>query len=553
MSEIQKSFLEKLALPTRMGITAKFMLSIIIVMSVTLLSSAFIIYSQQSSTINSLLQKSDAMVKKLVNRNQAATKQAQLHKVKGLSALLATIAPSAIAEFDLSSLKNYADMVRQDEDIGYAAFENKTGNSLAASGDKSKILKGDFVKSKIEYDGVELGKVIIGFNYNRLVKDTKEAAVETAVDSQKMMDAGKDALDTTKTSLFVLAFICSLITVAVVYWMFMVLVIRRLSNLEGRMKNIAEGDGDLTQRVEIKSKDAIDRVGLYFNSFLDKIHNAISSVNNASKQLSASAKELSSITDTTKGSIDNQQIETEQVATAINEMAATVSEVARSATDAAGATHDADEQATEGKKIVTLSIEYIHVLVDDIEEASNVINLLRTDSENIGSVLDVIQGIAEQTNLLALNAAIEAARAGEQGRGFAVVADEVRTLASRTQESTTEIKSIIDNIQIGAEKAVSAMEKGRQQVQQSVEKTTEAGSSLELITEAVAKINMMNTQIASAAEEQNAVAEEINININKISDHTAQTASGAQTTQMASTELESISSQLDELMTHFRI
>lgn len=553
MSEIKKPLSARLLSLSKMDITGRFTISIIVVMTLTFLASAKIIYSLQSSALDSLLATSDSTVQKLFDTNKSEAKKAQLAKIKNLAKLLAEIAPPAIAEFDLSSLTHYAEMVHHDTDIGYAAFVDKSGNVLATSGDKTKISSDNFTRVIMEDEGVELGKVVLGFNYNRLDKHVEEASKQSKMDSQMMLNAGNEALATSTVGLLVSMAVSVLITVAVLYGMFIVLVVRRLRILETSMKDIAEGDGDLTKRVDVKSTDAIDRVGQYFNLFLNKIHDAISRVDDASQQLGASSQQLTTITDETKTSIDNQQSETEQVATAINEMAATVSEVARNATDAATATHEADEQATEGRKIVTLSIEYIHVLVEDIEEAAKVITQLKTDSENIGSVLDVIQGIAEQTNLLALNAAIEAARAGEQGRGFAVVADEVRTLASRTQESTTEIKSIIDNLQSGAEKAVHAMDKGREQVQQSVEKTTEAGSSLEQITEAVAKINMMNTQIASAAEEQNSVAEEINQNITRISEHAEKTASGAQTTQMASTELSGLSEELNTLMEQFKI
>lgn len=543
---------DKLSFLSRLDITSRFTISIIVVMTVTFLASAKIIYTLQSSELNNLMSISDNTVQKLFENNKSETHKSQVSKIQNISQLLAAIAPAAIAEFELSALANYAAMVRQDEDISYAAFTDKDGNVLASSGKKNNISADNLVELKIEDDGIELGKVILGYNHNRVDKFNASAAIQYEKDKNNMHDSGEQALQVSTISLLTSLAVSGLIIVAVLFWMFKFIVVRRLDVLEKSMKDIAEGDGDLTKRVIVKSNDAIDRVGIYFNLFLDKIHNAITRVGTASQQLGVSSKELTSITDETKSSIDNQQSETEQVAAAINEMVATVSEVARNATDAASATHDADVQASEGSQIVTTNIEYINDLFQDIEEAAGIISQLRTDSENIGSVLDVIQGIAEQTNLLALNAAIEAARAGEQGRGFAVVADEVRTLASRTQDSTTEIKTIIDNLQLGAEKAVSAMEKGRTQAQQSVEKTTQAGASLKSITEAVAKINLMNTQIASAAEEQSSVAEEINQNIIRISQHADQTANGAQTTQMASIELASLSEELNGLMDQFK-
>lgn len=538
---------------SKLDITGRFTISIVIVMTLIFLASAIIIYTQQSAALNGLLGTSDKTVQALFEKNKAEAKKSQLEKVNNLAKLLATIAPSAIAEFELSALANYADMLRQDKDVSFVAFTDMSGNALAASGDKTKIDANNFVELKIEDEGVELGKVMVGFNYNRLYQQLESATAQYKIDKQVLNSAGDEALKISTVSLLISMAVCGIITVAVLFWMFRCMVVSRLAILEKSMKDIAEGDGDLRIRVDVHSNDAIDRVGRYFNLFLDKIHDAITRVDGASKQLNVSSTELTSITDDTKNSIDEQQSETEQVATAINEMTVTVGEVARNATDAASATHDADEQAAEGRSIVTSSIDSIHVLVEDIQEAANVIMQLRSDSESIGGVLDVIQGIAEQTNLLALNAAIEAARAGEQGRGFAVVADEVRTLASRTQESTTEIKTIIDSLQSGAEQAVQAMDKGREQVQMTVEKTTEAGSSLELITSAVAKINEMNTQIASAAEEQNSVAEEINQNITRISQHAEKTADGAQTTQMASTELASLSEELNILMSQFKI
>ncbi len=262
---------------------------------------------------------------------------------------------------------------------------------------------------------------------------------------------------------------------------------------------------------------------------------------------------MSSITDESTRAIIDQQSETSQVATAITEMAATVQEVAKNASEAASAANAADQEASSGKQIVNASITSIHKLSEEVENAAEVISKLKDESDKIGGVLDVIQSIAEQTNLLALNAAIEAARAGDQGRGFAVVADEVRTLAQRTQESTTEIQGMIEQIQNSAVKAVTVMDAGRKQTQTSVSTATDAGASFETITAAIATINDMSTHIASAAEEQNAVAEEINKNINQISQIAERSSEGAKKTEISSTELSSLSEELTTLMTQFKI
>jgi methyl-accepting chemotaxis protein len=251
--------------------------------------------------------------------------------------------------------------------------------------------------------------------------------------------------------------------------------------------------------------------------------------------------------------VERQRSETDQVATAINQMTATVQEVASNATNAAASANSADNNAKVGKEVVAATSDAISRLADEVENATNVIKGVEQDSASIGSVLDVIKGIAEQTNLLALNAAIEAARAGEQGRGFAVVADEVRSLASRTQESTQEIEEMIAKLQTGSKNAVGVMEQSREQAQAGVEQAREAAEALESITGAVATINDLNTQIASAAEEQSAVSEEINRSVVSISQISEETATGAEQTTSSANDLSKLAGDLQGLVSQFRV
>ena len=320
-----------------------------------------------------------------------------------------------------------------------------------------------------------------------------------------------------------------------------------------RLNDIASGEGNLTHRLPVEGKDELADLAVSFNAFVATIQDLVKQVAAATAQLAAASEQLSATSLETTQEVRRQQSETDQVATAMNEMTATVQDVARSASEAARSAQQTDEQASAGKDVVRLTIDSIQSLATEVEDAAGVIQRLSSHSEEIGKVLDVIRGIAEQTNLLALNAAIEAARAGEQGRGFAVVADEVRTLASRTQASTQEIQSMIEGLQGNAGKAVEAMEKGRVQARDSVEQAGRAGESLDAITAAVTNISDMNTQIASAAEEQTAVAEEINRNVANIGQSVDETARGSEQISRASEELARLAAELQNKVGQFRV
>lgn len=330
-------------------------------------------------------------------------------------------------------------------------------------------------------------------------------------------------------------------------------IVAPLKRAVDAMNEIAEGDGDLTQRLDESGNNEISRLAHAFNNFAEKVRGMVSQVYGSTTQLASAAEEMSLVMEETKRDTLQQQSETSQVVTAMNEMTATVQEVARHATEAASAASNADLASVDGKKVVLSTMNAIEALSSEVHSAARVISQLESDSENIGTVLDVIKGIAEQTNLLALNAAIEAARAGEHGRGFAVVADEVRTLASRTQQSTQEIQSMIENLQTGAQAAVKVMNESREKAEDSVSQAAKAGGSLEEITHSVSLINDMNTQIATAAEEQSAVAEEINRNIVNISEIVDRTADGANQTSIASEELARLAAQLQQLVNQFKV
>jgi len=324
--------------------------------------------------------------------------------------------------------------------------------------------------------------------------------------------------------------------------------IKQLSDAASKL-----ADGDLTSRAELNCKDEMSHIAEVFNHMAEKFSAMVSKVQSSTSQVATASEQMTAITVKTAEGVSQQQNDTTQVATAITEMSATVQEVASNASSAATEANNANVTANNGKVIVNDAVESITLLANEINNTAEVIENLKKESEDIGSVLDVIKGIAEQTNLLALNAAIEAARAGEQGRGFAVVADEVRTLAQRTQESTQEIENMISQLRSSANEAVSSMERGTAGVSNTVAKANQAGEALNSIVSAIAIINDMNTQIASASEEQSAVAEEINRNINNISQISDQAAESTQQTSTSSAELAGLADELQELVNTFRV
>ncbi len=324
-----------------------------------------------------------------------------------------------------------------------------------------------------------------------------------------------------------------------------------LLEVQGVLHNI--DSGDLTHQVNYKSDDEFGQMANDLNNAILAQRQMIGRVLNTVEQLATAGEEMSLVTEQTTRIVNEQRSQTEQVTTAMDEMTATVQEVARNITQTADSAREADIQTQEGAQVVQQAVEKINVLAQQIESSAQTIADVEQNSEAISAVLEVIRGVAEQTNLLALNAAIEAARAGEQGRGFAVVADEVRTLAGRTQQSTEEINEMIEKLQAGSRRAVEVMEQSQKQSQAAVEYAARSGEALLTISEAVQQINQMSAQIASAAEEQLAVSEEINRNIAAINDISSETTSGAEETATASQELAKMATELRSLVTHFKV
>ncbi|MDJ0741006.1 MAG: methyl-accepting chemotaxis protein [Gammaproteobacteria bacterium] len=315
----------------------------------------------------------------------------------------------------------------------------------------------------------------------------------------------------------------------------------------------AISQGDLSMDVKCTTNNEIAEMLNGMQQMRDYLRGMISSIHEATEQLNQVAREASDVAGRSVAGAMQQKDDTDSVATAMTEMASTVRSVADNAHQAADAARSADSQAQQGRGVVQATVTAIRSLADEVRSGAEAIERVRRESDAIGQILDVIRGIAEQTNLLALNAAIEAARAGEQGRGFAVVADEVRTLASRTQSSTTEIQSMIERLQQGTHEAVGVMDSSRQRAEDSETQVHVAGDALEAITQAVSRISEMNAQIANAAAEQGRVAEEINRNVLNIAGVAEQTVVGAGQSTAANQRITDLTGELQQLVRSFRL
>ncbi|WP_297840499.1 methyl-accepting chemotaxis protein [Pseudomonas sp.] len=390
---------------------------------------------------------------------------------------------------------------------------------------------------------LEKWDLVLGSAINVDDIDTAMALEEQSIDART---------DKLLTSIMILAAILLLVT-AIAGVLIANGVVRPLHILKTNLDDIAAGDGDLTRRLAITGHDELADLAGSFNRFVDKIHSMVSQVAQMTTDLGGLVAQATQQTVRSEQAMQRQREETDQVATAINEMSSAAQEVARSAQRAAEAAEQTDRQGHAARAAVGTNIQGMNALVGDIRLSGTSLDSLQTDVRSIVSVLGVIRAIAEQTNLLALNAAIEAARAGEAGRGFAVVADEVRALASRTQQSTQEIQNMTTRLEAGTQASVEAMRRSSAAGEGANQQTNEVGMSLDSISDLIGTINAMNAQIASAAEEQTSVVEEINRSVHLIADAVDSMADETKQSALTMRDVSALGSNLNNLVRQFKI
>ena len=408
--------------------------------------------------------------------------------------------------------------------------------------DKNKQLQAnqqaDIMLTNVEKNATQVNSIL----------DTQvELANKTTIAASKQVEDSVSSGTSQTTLIMIISII-----IAIIIARFTLISITRPLSRVNKMLNIV-ASGDLSHKLDESGQDEFAELAKNCNLLIDSLRNLIESIVNRSAQLAAAAEQTSAVTAQSTTAIEEQRNQVEQAASATTEMSSTAQSVLASANDALGEIKHADEEAERVKQISARNRQTIEQLAHEVDSAAQVINQLQQDSASIGGILDVIRGIAEQTNLLALNAAIEAARAGEQGRGFAVVADEVRTLASRTQESTSEIQTMIEALQTGAGKAVTVMDAGKSKASDCVNQSEEADKALETITHAVHEAFDRSSQIATAAGEQSVVAHEISENLESIVAIAEQTTAGSQQTAASSSEVARLSEELQQSVQEFKL
>lgn len=535
-----------------LGLAYKFMIPLLLIMVTAQAIGTLVIYGRSSAKLQE--QQVDTM-----QRLQAEQVVAQNERMNSLQAradliggFLSKSAVGPILFDDQEALGNQQQNAKSNG-IAYVLFLGPDSTPLVKS-DRQPDRSAAIEKT---YDVVSKDKIIgqVAVGISKQDYEAFERSNQTEIDKlageieHKRQEVASDLLYVNLSAAAIMLVLVS----AVLMLLFRKLVLKPLRDGSTLMRELASGEGDLTVQLPVPNRDEISALLSGINQFTGKLRTMVQDMVESSQTLSSSAGELTVMMQESESRIEHQQQETSAVAAAITQMASTVHEVARNTANAAEAAQKANESAHTGHATTERAVKDINMLVTRIEQTAAVINRLNEDAAQVGSVLEVIRGIAEQTNLLALNAAIEAARAGEQGRGFAVVADEVRTLAGRTQQSTEEIRDIIEKLQSGSVSAVEAMNTAQESGQQGAQQVHSVAVALNEIRNLVQQINDMNTQIASATEEQSAVAEEISNNIARLNQIGQESAASSAESAQSSVNLAGVAQHLHQVAGMFRV
>ena len=440
--------------------------------------------------------------------------------------------PRSIWNYEDQQISNILDSERQSSDVALIQVRNESGEVTAQSKGQATPVTKTFKLEYIEDDTPNaVGSI-------RLYVD------ETSIDQE---------LSSLMWSIIAKTMLLDILLVSALYLIITRLVTNPLGDVADALENIARGEGNLTRRLQTKTDDEIGLVASSFNEFVDKIQTLVLAIQSTAQQATSLSSSVCSASNTNREFLDQQQLETDQVATAITQMSASSKEIENNVSLTAESANQASENADNVSQIIQTSIRSINSLSEQLEHAVSVVAEVEKDVEGIGSVMDVIRGIAEQTNLLALNAAIEAARAGEQGRGFAVVADEVRMLAARTQESTKEIQTIIEELQRQSGSANDSMNSSLEMLSKNQQQAAQVSEALGNISSSISELTTLNAQVAVASEEQGQVTSDINMNLGNIYELVSQNVTGITQSAAASQELSNLAESQKQQLGFFKI